>query len=105
MEKFFSKLIALAVLLIMAPSAVVFASNDDGDTEEEQTLQELLDSFKFGVDDYAYGSAPGYVGDEVVYEEFYNIYSDAIQMASSTTATDEEKAARSKAMQEATLSS
>ena len=54
MEKFFSKLIALAVLLIMAPSAVVFASNDDGDTEEEQTLQELLDSFKFGVDDYAY---------------------------------------------------
>ena len=33
MEKFFSKLIALAVLLIMAPSAAVFASNDDGDTE------------------------------------------------------------------------
>lgn len=101
MEKFFSKLIALAVLLIMAPSAAVFASNDDGDTEEEQTLQELLDSFKFGVDDYAYGSAPGYVGDEVVYEEFYNIYSDAIQMASSTTATDEDKAAMCVKLKEA----
>ena len=59
MEKFFSKLIALAVLLIMAPSAAVFASNDDGDTEEPQTLQDLLDSFKYGVDDYAYGCAPG----------------------------------------------
>ena len=94
MEKFFSKLIALAVLLIMAPGAAVFAANDDGDpVEEEQTLQELLDSFKFGVDDYAYGTAPGYVGDQAVYEEFYNIYSDAIQLAGSTTATDEEKAA------------
>lgn len=93
MLKFFSKFIAIAVLLIAAPYATVWASNDDGDTEEEMTLQELLDSFKFGVDDYAYGTAPGYVGDEAVYADFYNTYSDAIQMASSTSATDEEKAA------------
>lgn len=102
MEKFFSKLIALAVLLIMAPGAAVFAANDDGDpVEEEQTLQELLDSFQFGVDDYAYGTGPGYVGDETVYEEFYNIYSDAIQLAGSTTATDEEKAAMCTKLKEA----
>lgn len=93
MKKFVTKMIALAVLLVLAPGATVFATNDGGDPAEEQTLQELLDSFKFGVDDYAYGTGPGYVGDKAVYGEFFDIYSDAIQMAGSTTATDEEKAA------------
>ena len=92
MLKFFSKFLTLAVLLIVAPCVSVFAQDEGGTTEEEMTLQELLDSFKFGVDDYAYGSAPGYVGDKAVYEEFFNTYTDALQMASNTSATDEEKA-------------
>lgn len=88
MSKFFTRLFAMVMLALAVPFASAYAQ----DAEEETDLQALLDSFEYGIDDYVYSNAPGCIGDEAAYTEFFNVYSDALQMASSTTATDAEKA-------------
>lgn len=82
-------LIALLAMLAL-PLQQISAQDDTGDT---QTLQEYIDGLKFGIDDYAYGTAPGFVGDEKVYSDFFNTFVEATTMASAGTATAEEQTA------------
>lgn len=63
-------------------------------SEEGQTLQDYLDTLPYGIDDYASGASPGCIGDADIYAEFFNAYTEALQVAgaSTSTAEDEEKA-------------
>lgn len=62
-------------------------------------LQTLVDSYPLGVEDYEYGTDPGFVGDEAIYNEFYNTYTDALITLGSSSATDEQKLEISRKLQ------
>lgn len=91
-NKLYTKFIACLALLLAMPMTWALASPPD-DEPTQPTLQELLDSYTFGPDDYSWGPGPGVISDSTTYADWYNLYSSALQMSSSTTATDEEKAA------------
>lgn len=91
-NKLYTKFIACLALLLAMPMSWALASPPD-DEPTQPTLQELLDSYTFGPDDYSWGPGPGVISDSTTYADWYNLYSSALQMSSSTTATDEEKAA------------
>ena len=91
-NKLYTKFIACLALLLAMPMTWALASPPD-DEPAQPTLQELLDSYTFGPDDYSWGPGPGVISDSTTYADWYNLYSSALQMSSSTTATDEEKAA------------
>lgn len=62
-------------------------------------LEDLVNSLPLGVDDYDYGTDPGFVGNQQAYENFYNTYSDALIALSSGSASEEEMAELSRKLQ------
>ena len=61
-----------------------------GKAKEGRTLQEYVDALTYVPDDFVLSNAPGCVGDEAAYNEYYTAYSDALQLLGSPSATDEE---------------
>ncbi|MEI3532015.1 MAG: hypothetical protein V8Q65_07355 [Bacteroidaceae bacterium] len=61
-----------------------------GTAKEGRTLQEYVDALTYVPDDLVFSNAPGCVGDEAAYKEYYNAYNDALQLLGSPSATDEE---------------
>lgn len=68
---------------------------------EVENLQDYLDGLKYGIDDYVNGPNPGCIGDTAIFSEFDEAYNNAMQLASSATATDAEKVAALNALKSA----
>lgn len=64
-----------------------------GAYKESDDLQAYIDGLQYSADDYVFGDAPGCVGDEAAYTEFYEAYTDAVQLLGSASPTAEAKAA------------
>lgn len=61
-----------------------------GRNEGGNTLGEYLEAID--IDGYVYGTGAGYVGDESVYNDFYDTYYDAVIVNEDASSTDEAKA-------------
>ncbi len=75
----------------------------------DRPLQRLVDSYEFGPEDYQYGTDPGFVGDKEIYADFFNTYSDALEMLSRGESDEgklletSKKLQRSKALADASI--
>lgn len=87
------RMIVLPALLLLCQGTASAAITGGRSGDESKDLQALVDSYTFGPEDYTYGTCPGMVGNSTIYADFFNTFSEAMQLLGSASSTDEEKAA------------